>query len=91
MEAAARSLGARCGEAIVKCGADGAAWSDGTQVVRAAGPAVDVHDSTGAGDAFAAGVLEARLSGAGVLEALQAGNALAARALVRTGARPPVV
>jgi ribokinase len=86
--AAARMLGARCGEAIVKCGRDGAVWSDGTDVVLERGAPVVPVDSTGAGDAFAAGVLAARLGGAPPAAALRAGNALAATAITRRGARP---
>ena len=88
VESAARQLGLRCGEAIVKCGADGAVWSDGTQVVQVAAEPVRVVDSTGAGDAFAAGVLAARLAGADVRSAVLAGHALAARAVARPGGRP---
>lgn len=87
-ETAARALGLRCGEAIVKLGAAGACWSDGHDVVRVDGHDVVVIDSTGAGDAFAAGVLAARLDGAGCAAALAAGHALAARAVARRGARP---
>jgi ribokinase len=86
--AAARTLGLRCGEAIVKLGVDGACWSDGHDLVRAGGHDVEVVDSTGAGDAFAAGVLAARLAGTAIDAALAAGHALAARAVVRPGARP---
>lgn len=86
--AAARVLGLRCGEAIVKCGDAGAVWSDGHDVLEATSDPVAAVDSTGAGDAFAAGVLSARLAGADVLTALHAGNALAARAVSRPGARP---
>jgi sugar/nucleoside kinase (ribokinase family) len=86
--AAARLLGARCGEAIVKCGGDGAVWSDGASVVRSSCRPVRIVDSTGAGDAFAAGVLAARRAGAPVADALRAGNELAARAIAKPGARP---
>jgi ribokinase len=88
IDAAARALGRRCGEAIVKCGVDGAVWSDGEQVVRVTPQPLVAVDSTGAGDAFAAGVLVARRSGADVTLSLQAGNALAARAIAQRGARP---
>ncbi|HEY2298546.1 MAG TPA: sugar kinase [Jatrophihabitans sp.] len=87
-DSAARLLGLRCGEAIVKQGAAGATWSDGKHVVQVACEPVAVFDSTGAGDAFAAGVLAARLSGAGVAQQLQAGHRLAARAVARPGGRP---
>jgi sugar/nucleoside kinase (ribokinase family) len=49
---------------------------------------VDVVDTTGAGDAFAAGLLGARLKGAGKREALEAGCAAAARVVSQVGARP---
>jgi ribokinase len=88
VESAARLLGLRCGEAIVKCGADGAIWSDGKGVVRAPGVPVTPVDSTGAGDAFAAGVLSARLAGVPVPQALRAANELAANAIGKPGGRP---
>ncbi len=88
VEAAARALGLRCGEAIVKQGDADAVWSDGKRVVRVPGHDVTVVDSTGAGDAFAAGVLAARQAGADPGAALAAGHVLAARAIVRPGARP---
>jgi ribokinase len=88
VDAAAQALGRRNGEAIVKCGVAGAVWSDGTHVVRVAPEQLVAVDSTGAGDAFAAGVLVARQSGADVTEALRAGNALAGRAIAQRGARP---
>jgi sugar/nucleoside kinase (ribokinase family) len=75
--------------AIVKRGADGAGWASGGTGTRwiAAQPA-QVQDVTGAGDAFAAGLLTAWLAGAEPEEALRAGAALGARAVARTGARP---
>jgi ribokinase len=88
-ERAARTLAARFGEAVVTLGAEGALWTDGRETVR--GDAVPVEtlvDSTGAGDAFAAGLLAARLDGAAPSEALAAGARLAAAAVVRRGGRP---
>jgi len=86
--AAARSLGGHCGEAIVKCGADAAVWSDGDDVIEAAAIDAVPVDSTGAGDAFAAGVLAARVAGSDVAGFLRAGHAMAARAISQPGARP---
>ena len=88
-EAAARALAERFGEVVVTLGPDGALWTDGDAVLRAAAVKVEaVQDSTGAGDAFAAGFLHARTSGGSTAEALAAGCELAARAVMRPGARP---
>jgi sugar/nucleoside kinase (ribokinase family) len=86
-KAAARTLAGHVGEVVVKLGPQGALWTDGERLVRA--PAVDVQalDTTGAGDAFAAGLLAARLSGAEPADALGAGCALAAEAVARAGGR----
>jgi sugar/nucleoside kinase (ribokinase family) len=73
-------------ERVVKRGADGAEWTDGHR--RAAAPALTtgVVDTTGAGDAFAAGFLSAW---PGPPEAaLALGARLAAEAVARPGARP---
>ena len=88
-ERAARALAARFGEVVVTLGADGALWTDGRETVRCdAVPVEAVVDSTGAGDAFAAGLLAARMDGAGPDEALAAGARLAARAVAQAGGRP---
>jgi sugar/nucleoside kinase (ribokinase family) len=87
-ERAGRSLARRFGEVVVKLGAAGALWTDGDAVLRAAAEPVEAVDSTGAGDAFAAGFLAGRARGAGVAEALAAGCRLAARAVTTRGARP---
>jgi len=88
-ERAARSLACTSGaEVVVTLGAAGALWSDGAETKRETGEAVR-GDSTGAGDAFTAGWLGARLAGASVAEALRAANALGTRAVAEPGARPP--
>jgi ribokinase len=88
-ERAARALAARFDEVVVTLGADGALWTDGREIVRRdAVPVEAVVDSTGAGDAFAAGLLAARLDGAAPEEALAAGARLAARAVAQAGGRP---
>jgi sugar/nucleoside kinase (ribokinase family) len=89
-ERAALALARRTGgEAVVTCGAGGAVWSGGGEPARAPAAAAPVVDSTGAGDAFAAGWIAARLRGAPVPAALAAANASGARAVAQPGARPP--
>jgi ribokinase len=92
-ETAARALAAQAGagEVVVTLGAGGALWTDGREVVRVDAPPATVGavvDTTGAGDAFAAGWLAARRGGAGPGDALAAACALGARAVSRPGARP---
>jgi sugar/nucleoside kinase (ribokinase family) len=82
-EREAEVLGERDGM-VVKLGAGGARWGD----VQVPAEPVEVVDTTGAGDAFAAGLLTARLNGAGRREALEAGCAAAARVVSQVGARP---
>jgi sugar/nucleoside kinase (ribokinase family) len=87
-EAGARALcGARVAEVVVKLGAGGALWTDGRALLRVRARPVPEADTTGAGDAFAAGLLAARLAGAAPGEALEAGCALAGRAVTQAGAR----
>jgi sugar/nucleoside kinase (ribokinase family) len=92
------------GEAVVKHGAAGAIWartpdpatprpahSPSLQdVIAVPAEPAEVVDVTGAGDAFAAGYLAARLTGAAAEAALRAGAAQGAAAVTRTGARPPL-
>ncbi|MGY1696086.1 MULTISPECIES: carbohydrate kinase family protein [unclassified Geodermatophilus] len=86
---AARALARRHPAVAVTLGADGALWaSAGTLVHRPAHPA-DVVDTTGAGDAFTAGLLSVWLAGDGgdPAAALDAGLARAAGVVGRPGAR----
>jgi sugar/nucleoside kinase (ribokinase family) len=81
--------GAPEGHLVVKRGASGASWlTPGAAPVSAAAPAVKVVDVTGAGDAFAAGLLAAWLDGASPGEALVSGNRAGALAVASLGARP---
>lgn len=86
---APHTTAAAAGAVVVKHGAAGARWQgvDGTSV-RADAPPATVIDPTGAGDAFAAGLLAAWLAGADVASALAAGARLGARAVGLVGARP---
>jgi sugar/nucleoside kinase (ribokinase family) len=85
---AARTLTGLARSVVVKLGAAGAIRADGDRLVRTEAVPVEVVDPTGAGDAFAAGLLAAELSGADPVAALRAGAALGARAVSRLGARP---
>lgn len=85
---AALLLGEHYGEVVVTAGAQGAVWSDGSQVLRGPATAATVIDTTGAGDAFTAGYLHAWCAGAAVEDRLQAGLRLAGRAVAAAGARP---
>jgi 2-dehydro-3-deoxygluconokinase len=84
--AAAQWRGAGCGEVVVKLGGAGCRLADGTIVP----PTAHLHplDSSGAGDAFSAGYLAARLREAGPEEAARCGHDLAGWTLMRAGAIP---
>lgn len=86
---AARALAARHRIVAVSLGADGALWASGDVVVHRPAHPTDVVDTTGAGDAFAAGLLAAWLAAPEVdpAAALEAGLALAADVVRRPGAR----
>ena len=78
----ARNVGVKRGDA-------GALWAaSGAVLCSAAAESATVVDSTGAGDAFAAGLLGAWLAGAEPAAALAAGISLGAAAVGRIGARP---
>ncbi|MBO3747880.1 sugar kinase [Streptosporangiaceae bacterium NEAU-GS5] len=88
-EPAAQALSAAYGTAVVKLGAEGALLAvEGRIVARAASPVREVVDSTGAGDAFAAGFLAALLSGSDPAAALQKGCDAGATAVAQVGGRP---
>lgn len=89
VEAAARALAERHAVVAVSLGADGALWSSADQLVHRPAHSTTVVDTTGAGDAFAAGLLAAWLPDRGIdpAAALDAGLALAADVVRRPGAR----
>jgi ribokinase len=90
---AARALAGRHEVVAVSLGADGALWASGPALVHRPAHPTDVVDTTGAGDAFAAGLLAAwltaRVDGADVdpAAALDAGLARAAAVVRQPGAR----
>jgi ribokinase len=88
-EAQAAALTTVAGHVVVKRGGDGAVWASRDGVLRSvAGVRVPPIDPTGAGDAFAAGLLTAWCAGADPAAALAAGAALGAAAVQTIGARP---
>ncbi|GAA4584558.1 PfkB family carbohydrate kinase [Planotetraspora phitsanulokensis] len=88
-EAAARTLSARYGTAAVKLGPGGAVLGvDGRVVAREPAAPAEPVDSTGAGDAFAAGFLAALLAGFSPAEALKKGCEAGAAAVSEVGGRP---
>ncbi|MEV4461930.1 PfkB family carbohydrate kinase, partial [Microbispora sp. NPDC049633] len=88
-ETAARTLSGHYGTAVVKLGAGGAVLArDGRIVAKAAAPPAEVVDSTGAGDAFAAGFLVASMAGCAPDEALRKGCEAGAAAVAQVGGRP---
>ncbi len=83
---AAHWQGRGCGETVVKLGPQGCRLPDGRII---APPQVLVpRDTSGAGDAFNAGFLDARLRGAPIAEAALAGHRLAGWVVTRAGAIP---
>jgi ribokinase len=72
---------------VIKHGRDGAEVDTGGRRYTHPGFAADVVDTTGAGDAFAAGYLAARLDGSDAEDALAVANACGALAAETRGAR----
>ena len=74
--------------AVVTLGARGSLALIGGQTFRAAAPAITPVDTTGAGDAYIAGFLAARLNGASVPKAMAAGHTCAAACCGHPGGFP---
>ncbi len=87
--AALAALAERVPWAVVKRGHDGALGRHGSQVASAPAPAVAVVDSTGAGDAFAAGFLASWVRGDPLAACLGEGCRTGGLAVARVGAAPP--
>ncbi|MGZ4508771.1 MAG: carbohydrate kinase family protein [Blastococcus sp.] len=88
-EDAAKALAARYPVVAVKLGPDGALWASGDVLVHRPALPTEVVDTTGAGDAFAAGLLAVWLADRHVdpAVALDAGLGVAADVVRRPGAR----
>lgn len=88
-DVAADRLVEHYGMAVVTLDGDGAVLGRaGSRPLRIATDRIAAVDSTGAGDSFCAGFLDAWLRGVGEVAAVEAGAALARTAVSRMGARP---
>jgi sugar/nucleoside kinase (ribokinase family) len=87
-EAAARALTRDHALVAVTLGADGALLASADRLLRIPAERAEVVDVTGAGDAWAAGLLAALVEGAPEAEAGARAARLAALAVGRVGARP---
>ncbi len=85
-EAEAPFVGPAPGELVITRGAAGATWTDGRRSLAVPARQAPVRDTTGAGDAFAAGFLAGWAEGPEA--ALALGGALAAEAVAVEGGRP---
>ncbi len=86
--AAAKVLSVRCGQTVVKRGAHGAIWARDGEAVDVPTVPVSAADTTGAGDAFAAGFLAAQVGGISPQLAVSLAHRYAARAVSQVGGRP---
>jgi sugar/nucleoside kinase (ribokinase family) len=85
---AARALAGAHALVAVTRGGEGSLLARGGEVLRIPAVPAEVVDVTGAGDAYAAGLLAALLDGAADAEAGARAASLAAHAVARVGARP---
>jgi sugar/nucleoside kinase (ribokinase family) len=83
-------LAARFPLVVIKRGAAGAEAAQGALRWRINAPRIEASDTTGAGDAFVAAFLAARLSGADIKPALERAVAAGAAASAVVGGRPTV-
>jgi len=91
LDDAVLALAERAGVVVAKAGADGALAAHAERLVRAAAPAIEALDTTGAGDAFDAGYLTSMLAGDPLERSLAIANAcgaLSTRALGGVYAQP---
>ncbi len=87
--AAERFAGETVEWVVVTRGADGASAYDGRRAIHVSAPAATVVDATGAGDAFAAGLIHALLEGAAMEAALPHACGWGAHAVAHAGSHPP--
>jgi ribokinase len=85
---AANTLAKAIGTVVVKDGAQGSVWSGGGGGGGVRTYPIDPLDTTGAGDAFNAGVLSGLINGDDINEACMAGQRCASQVLEQFGGRP---
>ena len=91
LDDAVLALAERAGVVVAKAGAGGALAAHAERLVRAAAPAIEALDTTGAGDAFDAGYLTSMLAGDPLERSLAIANAcgaLSTRALGGVDGQP---
>ncbi|AHI00217.1 sugar kinase [Kutzneria viridogrisea] len=87
----ASELLGKVGAVAVTSGPHGATWVDRTGCWTVPGEPAECVDTTGAGDAFDAGLLAAWLRGLPPVEVLRSGVRAGAQAVSRVGAQPPSI
>lgn len=85
----ALELARHAGIAVIKLAEQGALWACRREVLRVPAVPARVVDVTGAGDAFAAGAVDAWLAGRRPDDILAAATRLGAAAVSQAGGRPP--
>ncbi|MEV6645398.1 sugar kinase [Amycolatopsis sp. NPDC051371] len=86
--ASAKELLGTVGAVVVTAGLDGASWVDAGGVTSVPAIEAECLDSTGAGDAFDAGVLTGWLAGESTVDVLRHGTRLGALAVGKVGPQP---
>jgi sugar/nucleoside kinase (ribokinase family) len=86
--ASAKELLGTVGAVVVTAGLEGASWVDANGVTSVPAVEADCIDSTGAGDAFDAGVLTGWLAGESTVDILRHGTRLGALAVGKVGPQP---
>ncbi|SEF34651.1 Sugar or nucleoside kinase, ribokinase family [Amycolatopsis pretoriensis] len=86
--ASAKELLGTVGAVVVTAGLEGASWVDAGGVTSVPAVEAECIDSTGAGDAFDAGVLTGWLAGESTVDILRHGTRLGALAVGKVGPQP---
>lgn len=74
--------------AVITRGSEGSLASDGASIAELPALAIEPVDTTGAGDAFIAGFLDARLAARPLMECLERGREIATRTCLHIGGFP---